>query len=75
VYSEQNDEGAEVLYYAFPMTKYMVDDGWGGTTPFLKLDTLADGKTVKDSIRFVLRNDSLLQLGDDFIGLVNDDLL
>ena len=48
VYSEQNDEGAEVLYYAFPMTKYMVDDGWGGTTPFLKLDTLADGKTVKD---------------------------
>lgn len=74
VFSEQDDNGDDVFYYAFPMTKYLESDEWGGSTPFLKLDTLADGKSVKDNIRFVLRNDSLIQLGDNFIGLVNDDL-
>lgn len=74
VYSETGDDGQDVFYYAFPMKKYMVDDGWGGTTPFLKLDTLADGKTLVDSIRFVLRNDSLIQVDDRFMGLVNNQL-
>lgn len=75
VYSETGDDGQEVFFYAFPMKKYMVDDGWGGTTPFLKLDTLADGKTLADSIRFVLRNDSLIQVDDNFMGLVTNELL
>lgn len=74
VYSETGDDGQETFFYAFPMKKYLIDDGWGGTSPFLKLDTLADGTSVMDSIRFVLRNDSLIQIDDNYMGLVTNQL-
>lgn len=74
VFSQQDDNGNDEYFYAFPMKLYLEDDGFGGTTPFLKLDTLDGGTRLRDSLRFVLRNDSLIQLDDVYMGLVNDKL-
>ena len=66
---DENGNEVTTLYYAFPVKEYEREDG----TLFCKADTLADG-TVRSELNFVLRNDSLIQLDDVYMGLVNDKL-
>ena len=60
------------VFYAYPMKYYVASRG-EYTQSQLVLDTLDNGKT-RDELRFVYRNDSLIQLGDQYIGLVSESL-